>query len=67
MFPLIRNRRLRVNAATRALVQENHLTVDDFLVPLFIVNGAGVKEEIPSMPNYFRMSLMLSNRGASTQ
>lgn len=57
MYPLIRNRRLRTNAAIRSLVQETVLTPNDFLVPLFVVEGKGIKEEIPSMPNYFRYSL----------
>lgn len=53
----IRHRRLRQNPAIRAMVQENHILPSDFLVPLFVVEGNGIKEEIPSMPNYFRMSL----------
>ncbi len=57
MFPLQRPRRLRNNAAIRSLVAENVLTVNDFIVPLFVVEGKGVKEEIASMPNYFRYSL----------
>lgn len=57
MYPLIRNRRLRASAAIRRLVRENLVTPDDFLVPLFVVEGKGIKEEIPSMPNYFRLSL----------
>ena len=59
MFPLRRNRRLRTNAAIRSLVRENYITPNDFLVPLFVVEGKGVKDEIPSMPNYFRYSLDL--------
>ena len=59
MFPLLRNRRLRNSNAIRSLVRENHVTVDDFLVPLFVVEGKGVKEEIASMPNYYRYSLDL--------
>tara|TARA_E500000318_G_scaffold92317_1_gene90885 strand:- start:2788 stop:3723 length:936 start_codon:yes stop_codon:yes gene_type:complete len=39
------------------LVRETTLTPDDFLVPLFVTEGKGIKEEIPSMPNYFRLSL----------
>ncbi|MFT7065965.1 MAG: porphobilinogen synthase [Sediminicola sp.] len=39
------------------MVRENIITPSDFLVPLFVVEGKGVKEEIPSMPNYFRFSL----------
>ena len=57
MYPLIRNRRLRTTEAIRRLVRETIVTPDDFLVPLFVVEGKGVKEEIPSMPNYYRMSL----------
>ena len=59
MFPLIRNRRLRTSNAIRSLVRENHVSVDDFLVPLFVVEGSGVKQEIASMPNYYRYSLDL--------
>ena len=57
MFPIIRNRRLRTTASIRRLVRETTITTDDFLVPLFVVEGKGIKEEIPSMPNYFRLSL----------
>lgn len=57
MHLLRRNRRLRQNPAIRALVRETRLSPDDFLTPLFIVEGKGVKEEIPSMPGYFRISL----------
>ncbi len=57
MYPLIRNRRLRASASIRRLVRETTITTDDFLVPLFVVEGKGIKEEIPSMPNYYRMSL----------
>jgi porphobilinogen synthase len=57
MFPLRRNRRLRSSEAIRSLVRETILTPSDFLVPLFVVEGTNVKEEIPSMPNYYRLSL----------
>ena len=59
MYPLRRNRRLRTNESIRRLVRENVITPDDFLVPLFVVEGKGIKEEITSMPNYFRYSLDL--------
>lgn len=59
MFPLRRNRRLRTNESIRSLVRETVLTPYDFLVPLFAVEGKGIKEEISSMPNYFRYSLDL--------
>jgi porphobilinogen synthase len=57
MFPLQRNRRLRTNESIRSLVRETILHPNDFIVPLFVVEGKNIKEEIPSMPNYFRMSL----------
>ena len=56
---LIRNRRLRTNEAIRSLVRETSLSPNDFIVPLFVVEGKNVKEEIASMPNYFRFSLDL--------
>ncbi len=54
---LRRNRRLRVNDTIRALVRETTVTPNDFIVPLFVVEGKGVKEEIPSMTDYYRYSL----------
>lgn len=59
MFPIRRNRRLRTSEAIRSLVRETYITPNDFLVPLFVVEGNGVKEEIASMPNYYRFSLDL--------
>ncbi len=56
---LRRNRRLRTTAAMRSLVRETSVSPNDFIVPLFIVEGKGVKEEIASMPNYYRFSLDL--------
>jgi porphobilinogen synthase len=54
---LRRNRRLRATGAIRDLVRETRLSPDDFLVPLFVTEGMGIREEIASMPGYFRMSL----------
>ena len=54
---LQRNRRLRINESIRSLVRETILHPNDFIVPLFVVEGKNIKEEIPSMPNYYRMSL----------
>ncbi len=59
MQQLRRNRRLRTNEAIRSLVRENTITPHDFLVPLFVVEGKGIKEEITSMPGYYRYSLDL--------
>jgi len=57
MYPLRRNRRLRSNDAIRHLVRETIITPSDFLVPLFVVEGKRVKDEIPSMTDYYRLSL----------
>ena len=57
MFPLRRNRRLRTSEALRAMVRETIVTPSDFIVPLFVVEGKGVKDEISSMPGYYRLSL----------
>ena len=59
MYPIRRNRRLRSNEAIRSLVRETVITPNDFLVPIFVVEGKGIKEEIASMPNYYRYSLDL--------
>ena len=59
MFPLNRNRRLRQSPAVRALVRETSLSPADFIAPIFVLEGRQVREEIPSMPNYYRLSLDL--------
>src|SRR5215213_538923 len=60
MYLQRRNRILRQSPAIRSLVAETILTPNDFIVPLFIIEGENVKEEIASMPNYFRMSVDLT-------
>ncbi|MBL30687.1 MAG: porphobilinogen synthase [Flavobacteriaceae bacterium] len=57
MYPLNRNRRLRSSTAIRALVRETQLSNNDFIVPLFIVEGKDIKKEIISMPDYFQLSI----------
>jgi porphobilinogen synthase len=57
MYLQRRNRILRKSPAIRAMVAETILTPNDFIVPLFIDEGTGVKTEIASMPGYFRRSL----------
>jgi porphobilinogen synthase len=52
-----RPRRLRVNTGMRKLVRETSMSVDDLIFPLFIVEGSGVKNEIPSMPGVFHFSI----------
>ena len=52
-----RNRILRQSPGIRAMVAETILRPADFIAPLFITEGSGVKEEITSMQGYYRMSL----------
>lgn len=52
-----RPRILRQSAAIRAMVQETKLSVDNLIVPLFILEGEGISEEIVSLPGYHRRSL----------
>ena len=59
VHPYTRPRRLRKSEAIRSLVQENHVKATDFIVPLFLMEGEGSKEEIASMPGYYRFTLDL--------
>ena len=52
-----RSRILRTNPSIRSMVAETHLGVSDFIAPLFIDEGKQVRQEIASMPGYFRNSL----------
>ena len=54
---IIRPRRLRISENMRALVRETNLTVKDFVYPLFVVPGENVRDEIPSMPNCYHLSV----------
>lgn len=57
MFLQRRNRITRQSAAIRSMVAETILTPNDFIVPLFINEGENYKNEISSMPGYYRNSL----------
>jgi porphobilinogen synthase len=52
-----RHRRLRQTANMRALVRETMLSVNDFIYPLFIAEGDGVRNEVSSMPGVFQLSI----------
>lgn len=54
-----RYRRLRTASGVRNMVAETSLAPDNFIVPLFVIEGSNKKEEISSMPGYFRFSLDL--------
>ena len=53
----IRPRRLRVSETMRRMVRETELSVNDLIYPVFVMPGEGLREEIPSMPGCFRMSV----------
>lgn len=55
-FPILRHRRLRQNQAIRALVRETTLHPDDFIAPLFIVPGKGVRKPISSLEGHCHLS-----------
>ncbi|SHO51079.1 porphobilinogen synthase [Desulfopila aestuarii] len=57
VFPDYRPRRLRQNSTFRGLIRETHLSADQFIYPLFVQPGKNVREEIPSMPGVFRISI----------
>ena len=52
-----RFRRLRMNPVLRDLVQQTQVTTDDFIYPLFVKEGTGLKIEIESMPDVYQMSI----------
>ncbi len=52
-----RGRRLRVNSAIRSLVRENSLSVDDFIYPVFVVEGNNIKREISSLKGNYHWSI----------
>jgi len=55
--PLYRPRRLRLNENIRRMVRETKLSPDDFIYPLFVCHGKGVKKEISSMPGNYQQSI----------
>ena len=57
LFPDLRLRRLRKTEPLRRLVQETHLSVGDFVCPVFVTHGRDVRQEIPPMPGYYQFSL----------
>jgi porphobilinogen synthase len=56
-FPTQRLRRLRANESLRGLVRETHLHPEQFILPLFVCPGEGVRREIGAMPGNYQMSI----------
>ena len=57
LFPEYRPRRMRRNEALRRMIRETELSPSDFILPLFAVEGKGVRNPIPSMPGHYQQSL----------
>jgi porphobilinogen synthase len=56
-FPQYRPRRLRANETIRRMVRETTLSPDNFIYPMFVTHGKGVKREISSMPGNYQQSI----------
>ena len=57
LFPETRLRRLRYNSVLRDMVTETKLTVDDLVMPLFVIAGTNIKNPISSMPGNYQLSV----------
>ncbi|MBE0477035.1 MAG: porphobilinogen synthase [Coriobacteriia bacterium] len=56
-FPVYRPRRLRANETVRKMVRETVLSPDDLIYPLFVKPGKGLRDEVPSMPGVFQITI----------
>jgi len=56
-YPIQRLRRLRSTEPIRSLVRETHLTPSQFILPLFVTHGEGLRREISSMPGHYQLSV----------
>lgn len=64
-FPIYRPRRLRKNENLRRMIRESKLSRDDFIYPLFVTHGRGVRREINSMPGIAQLSIDLTVKEAA--
>ena len=56
-YPSLRLRRSRKNDWSRRLIEENNLTANDFILPIFLIDGKNKKQNIKSMPGVYRYTL----------
>ena len=63
-FPALRMRRLRRHDWSRRLVAENRLTANDFIWPIFLIDGKNKRQPVPSMPHVERLSVDLAVEAA---
>jgi porphobilinogen synthase len=57
LFPDYRPRRMRRNETLRRMMRETTLSVDDLILPLFAIEGKGIKNPIDAMPGHFQLSV----------
>ncbi len=57
LFPDYRPRRMRRTEALRRMIRETRLCADDFILPLFAIDGRGVRQPIEAMPGHFQLSI----------
>ena len=57
MFPITRSRRLRSCKNIRSMVRETSLSINDFIYPLFVCEGKGVRNEVAAMPGIYNLSV----------
>ena len=58
-YPFSRMRRMRADDFSRRLMRENRITPDDLILPIFVLEGSGQREPVPSMPGVDRLSIDL--------
>ena len=56
-YPSLRLRRTRKQSWSRRLIQENTLTANDFILPVFLIDGSNKKETITTMPGVYRYTI----------
>src|SRR5580698_8561436 len=56
-FPITRLRRLRRTEALRSIVRETRLTPENFVYPMFVCPGEGIRKEVRSMPGVYNLSV----------
>jgi len=66
LFPDYRARRLRQSEAFRRMIRETRLSTDNFILPLFAIDGQSVKKPISAMPGHFQMSIDYLVKTAAT-
>lgn len=57
VFPEFRPRRMRQTETFRAMIRETRLSAEQLIYPLFVLPGKGIRQEVPSMPGVFRLSV----------